>query len=92
MTIKTSLFFCWDTTGADCACAPIIGTEKNAISTIIKTKNTKGISLPMYILFTIGVACWLLYGIYFGMLPVIIANFITLALALVILTFKIKYK
>ena len=59
---------------------------------IIKTKNTKGISLPMYILFTIGVACWLLYGIYFGMLPVIIANFITLALALVILTFKIKYK
>lgn len=59
---------------------------------IIKTKNTKGISLPMYILFTIGVACWLLYGIYFGMIPVIIANFITLALALVILTFKIKYK
>ena len=59
---------------------------------IIKTKDTKGISLPMYILFTIGVACWLLYGIYFGMIPVIIANFITLALALVILTFKIKYK
>lgn len=59
---------------------------------IIKTKDTKGISLPMYILFTIGVACWLLYGIYFGMIPVIIANFITLALAIVILTFKIKYK
>ena len=58
----------------------------------IKTKDTKGISLPMYILFTIGVACWLLYGIYFGMIPVIIANFITLALAIVILTFKIKYK
>ena len=59
---------------------------------IIKTKDTKGISLPMYILFTIGVACWLLYGIYFGMIPVIIANFITLALEIVILTFKIKYK
>lgn len=59
---------------------------------IIKTKDTKGISLPMYILFTIGVACWLLYGIYFGMIPVIIANVITLALAIVILTFKIKYK
>ena len=59
---------------------------------IIKTKDTKGISLPMYILFTIGVACWLLYGIYFGMISVIIANFITLALAIVILTFKIKYK
>ena len=59
---------------------------------IIKSKDTKGISLPMYILFTIGVACWLLYGIYFGMIPVIIANFITLVLAVVILTFKIKYK
>ena len=59
---------------------------------IIKTKDTKGISLPMYILFTIGVACWLLYGIYFGMIPVIIANFITLVLAIIILTFKIKYK
>ena len=59
---------------------------------IIKTKDTKGISLPMYILFTIGVACWLLYGIYFGMIPVIIANFITLALAIVFLTFKIKFK
>lgn len=59
---------------------------------IIKTKDTKGISLPMYILFTIGVACWLLYGIYFGMIPVIIANLITLVLAVVILTFKIKYK
>lgn len=59
---------------------------------IIRTKDTKGISLPMYILFTIGVTCWLLYGIYFGMIPVIIANFITLVLAIIILTFKIKYK
>ena len=59
---------------------------------IIKTYYSIVISLPMYILFTFGVACWLLYGIYFGMIPVIIANFITLVLAVVILTFKIKYK
>lgn len=59
---------------------------------IIRTKDTKGISLPMYILFTFGVFMWLVYGIYFKMIPVIIANFITLALASVILIFKIKYK
>lgn len=59
---------------------------------IIKTKNTQGISLTMYSLFTTGVACWLIYGLYFGMIPVVIANLITLVLALIILTFKIKYK
>lgn len=59
---------------------------------IIKTKNTKGISLPMYIMFTLGVLFWLIYGIHFQMIPVVIANAITLALASIILTFKIKYK
>lgn len=59
---------------------------------IIKTKDTHGISLPMYIMFTLGVALWLIYGIYFKMVPVVAANTITLALASVILSFKIKYK
>lgn len=59
---------------------------------IIKTKDTKGISLPMYIMFTMGVGMWLLYGIHFGMIPVVIANTITFLLAIVILSFKIKYK
>ncbi len=58
----------------------------------IKTKDTKGISLPMYILFTLGVFCWLIYGIYFKMMPVILANTVTLSLASIILVFKIKYK
>ena len=59
---------------------------------IIKTKDTKGISLPMYILFTLGVFLWLVYGICTKSYPVIVANFITLVLASIILTFKIKYK
>jgi MtN3 and saliva related transmembrane protein len=58
---------------------------------IIKTKNTKGISLGMYILFTFGIACWLIYGFYLGELPIIIANAITLVLASTILVFKIKH-
>jgi MtN3 and saliva related transmembrane protein len=58
---------------------------------ILKTKNTKGISLGMYILFTFGIACWLVYGFYLGELPIIIANAITLVLASTILVFKIKH-
>jgi MtN3 and saliva related transmembrane protein len=39
----------------------------------------------MYALFTVGVALWLAYGVLTGARPVIVANAITLALALTIL-------
>ncbi|MCC6837849.1 MAG: SemiSWEET transporter [Bacteroidia bacterium] len=58
---------------------------------ILKTKNTQGISLGMYVLFTFGIACWLVYGFYLNELPIIIANSITLILAATILIFKIKH-
>lgn len=57
---------------------------------IIKTQNTKGISLVMYIIFTIGILFWLTYGILLGDIPIIVANSITLVLALTILFLKIK--
>ncbi|MBO7476426.1 MAG: SemiSWEET family sugar transporter [Salinivirgaceae bacterium] len=59
---------------------------------IIKTKDTKSISLVMYALFSIGVLCWLIYGIVTRTLPVVLANGITLCFASVILAYKIKYK
>lgn len=62
-----------------------------AIQTI-RTKNTKGISLLMYAMFSVGVLAWLIYGIANRDVPVLIANAITLCFALVILIFKIKYK
>lgn len=58
---------------------------------ILKTHNTEGVSLKMYIVFTIGVICWLTYGILLSELPIIIANSITLVLASIILVSKIKY-
>jgi MtN3 and saliva related transmembrane protein len=58
---------------------------------ILKTRNTKGISLGMYIIFTFGILCWVLYGIFLGEAPLIIGNAITLVLALTILIFKIIY-
>ena len=55
---------------------------------VIRTRETKAISLWMYIMFTAGVAFWLLYGITLGSPPMIIANSITLPLAATILIIK----
>jgi len=57
-----------------------------------KTKSTKDISLSMFIIFTIGVFSWLLYGIILSNLPLILANAVTLVLSLFILKYKLKYK
>lgn len=58
----------------------------------VKDKDTKSISLSMYILFTLGVFLWLCYGLLTQSLPVICANAVTFVLALVILVYKLKYK
>ena len=58
----------------------------------IKTKNTKSLSLIMYVIMTVGIVLWLFYGILKNDLPIIIANTITLLFAGIILILKIKYK
>ena len=57
-----------------------------------KTKSTKDISLYMFIIFTVGVFSWLIYGIAISDMPIILANSVTLVLSLFILIYKIKYK
>ena len=54
-----------------------------------RTRDLSGISLPMYALFTLGVALWLGYGVVMGSLPIIVANAVTLLLASVVLWLKI---
>lgn len=54
-----------------------------------RTRDLSGISLPMYALFTTGVALWMVYGIVIGSIPVIVANAITLVLAAGILLLKV---
>lgn len=56
-----------------------------------KTRDVSGISLGMYSAFTLGVALWLVYGLSLGAWPVVVANTITLALALSILVMKLRY-
>ena len=57
---------------------------------VIKTRDTESISLWMYIIFTIGVAFWFIYGLIVTEYPIIIANAITLIFASIILIFKVK--
>lgn len=57
-----------------------------------KEKSTKDISLSMYTVLFTGVVLWLVYGIYLGSLPIILANTITSILLIFMLYMKIKYK
>lgn len=56
----------------------------------VRSRDVSGISLGMYSTFTVGVALWLAYGVLIGAWPVIAANAVTLLLAAVILTMKLR--
>jgi MtN3 and saliva related transmembrane protein len=58
---------------------------------IIRHKETRAISLFMYVTFAAGVALWLVFGCLIENLPIILSNAITLALALAIIAMKLKY-
>lgn len=58
---------------------------------LYRTRNTSGVSLGMYSAFTVGVALWLAYGVLLSAWPVILANVVTLALAVTILAMKLRY-
>jgi len=57
-----------------------------------KTRDTKSISLPMYIVFNAGVICWAIYGFMINSTPVFAANIITFIFAFYILVMKIRGK
>jgi len=59
---------------------------------IIRHKETRAISLAMYVAFAAGVALWLVFGCAIHNWPMIVSNAITLALALAIITMKLKYR
>ena len=57
----------------------------------IRTRNTSGISLAMYVIFTLGVGLWLVYGVALHSWPMICANTVTFGLAATILALKVRY-
>jgi MtN3 and saliva related transmembrane protein len=58
---------------------------------IIRTRDTRAISLPAYGAFTFGILLWLAYGVMLGDLPLILSNTVTLALQLTIVGLKLRY-
>ena len=57
----------------------------------IRSRDTRGISLGMYAVFTVGIVCWFGYGIALGSWPMIISNAITFVLAMIILVLKLRH-
>jgi MtN3 and saliva related transmembrane protein len=48
---------------------------------VIRTRQTDGLSLTMYMMFTLGISLWLTYGLATTAWPLICANTITISLA-----------
>jgi len=58
---------------------------------VLRLRSARDISLPTFLLFSVGVFLWLLYGLYTGSKPVIASNAVTLVLSLSILILKLRY-
>jgi MtN3 and saliva related transmembrane protein len=81
--------------------ATIIGLVAGTLTTISfvpqlikawQTKSTTDISMAMYLIICTGIFLWLVYGILISSLPVILANGVTLTIALLILLLKLRYR
>jgi MtN3 and saliva related transmembrane protein len=59
---------------------------------ILQTKNTHSISLTMYLIYIVGVTCWLIYGILQNDTIIVGFNIGSVVLALMVIGCKIKYK
>lgn len=57
----------------------------------IRSRDTSGISLGMYVIFVIGIGFWFLYGLALGSWPMILANIVTFLLASTILALKLRH-
>ena len=56
-----------------------------------KSKSASDLSLGMFLVFSLGVLCWLIYGILLVKVPIVFWNTITLILALALLIMKLKF-
>ncbi len=58
---------------------------------IRRLRSARDVSLGMFLLFSLGVLLWLIYGWMVHSWPVIVANGITLVFSISILVLKVKY-
>ena len=58
---------------------------------VLRLRSARDVSLPTFLMFSVGVFLWLLYGLYIGSKPVIASNGVTLVLSVSILVLKLRY-
>lgn len=56
-----------------------------------KTKDVSALSLPMLLMFIVGIILWLVYAFYIDSPSMIVANMITIVSSVLLIYFKIKY-
>ncbi|WP_242113133.1 SemiSWEET transporter [Luteimonas aquatica] len=76
--------------GAVAATLTTVAFVPQALKTI-RSRDTRGISLAMYLIFTAGIACWFGYGLLLGSWPMIVSNAVTFFLAATILALKLRH-
>jgi MtN3 and saliva related transmembrane protein len=59
---------------------------------IWRSKSGNDVSYGMFLLFSVGVLLWLAYGLMLGAIPIIVANAVTLILALIVVALKYRYR
>ena len=70
-------------------------TTLSFVPQVVKTwkmKETRDISLSMFVLLAVGIILWTVYGFIIQDLPVILANCVSFILTAIIIFFKVKYK
>lgn len=81
--------------------AEIIGLVAGSITSVTfipqvlkiwRSKSVKDISMLMMLLLVLGTSLWLTYGLLIRSTPIIYTNMMVLAMSLIMLFFKLKYK
>ena len=75
--------------GIIAACCTTIAFVPQIIRTV-RTNDTSGISLNMYVLLVFGMLMWIAYGVTINSQSVIMANVVTSVLAGIVLYMKIR--
>jgi len=58
---------------------------------VLRLRSARDISLPTFLMFSVGVFLWLLYGLHYRSAPMIASNGVTLVLSISILVLKLRY-
>lgn len=59
---------------------------------MLKSREVKGLSALSYVIYSLGMLCWLIYGTYLSSIQMIIFNLISLLFALAVLYMIVRYK